>query len=178
MSGTFQIRNKIAMDICNTYFGGSKSLKGKIIKDMAQLKQDYLLKLQGVLEDQHGYIFNAVNKKQEANGFNTPYGKFKYLYQIAGRLIKDAEYKAASPAQAELPAEERISWMNELTADSQPPKQKQEVVDSGIAEADLFDHDETKARLNEDQRRKNWEKAIAEHRQQHPLRVYAYDEMY
>ena len=89
MSDTFHIRNQIAIHICDTYFDGSRSLKGKIIKDMSQLKADYLLKLKEVLAEQHDYISNAVIKKQEASGFNTPYGKFRYLYSIAGRLSKD-----------------------------------------------------------------------------------------
>ena len=99
MSDTFSIRNRIAIHICDTYFGSNKSLKGKIITDMKQLKPDYLLKLQEVLENQQDYIFNAVSKKQEANGFNTPYGKFKYLYSIAGRLIQDSQCKPTKPAE-------------------------------------------------------------------------------
>lgn len=191
MSDTFTIRNRIAIGICDTYFGGSRSIKGKIIKDMVQLKPDYLLKLQEVLEDQQDYIFNAVNKKQKANGFNTPYGKFKYLYQIAGRLIKDAECKPAVPKQEpkELPAippqpksEDRPSWMDELIADSQPPKQASAEDEPATSGTDLFESEpdtihETWANVDESERRKNWEEAIARHRQQRKPE-YAPDEMY
>lgn len=99
MSNTFSIRNKIAIGICDSYFGGSRALKGKIITDLSKLKADYLLKLQQVLERQHDYIFDAVSKKQEAGGFNTPYGKFKYLFSIAGRLIREAECEPAKPEE-------------------------------------------------------------------------------
>lgn len=189
MSDTFSIRNKIAIDICDTYFGGNRSLKGKIIQDMSQLKLDYLLKLQEVLESQQEYILNAVSKKQKANGFNKPYGKFKYLYQIAGRLIKDAECKSAEPKQPpkEPPtpqpkSEDRPSWLDELEADSQPPKQASIEDAPVITELDLFESEpdathEAWAKLSEDERRKNWEKAISEHRQQHKPE-YTPEEMY
>lgn len=107
MSDTFSIRNKIAIGICDTYFGGSRSLKGKIIIDLSKLKADYLLKLQEVLEDQQSYILNEVTKKQEAGGFKTPLGKFRYLYSIAGRLVREAEYK---PAKSEEKSEDTIDW--------------------------------------------------------------------
>ena len=190
MSDTFSIRNKIAIDICDTYFGGNRSLKGKIIQDMSQLKLDYLLKLQEVLESQQEYTLNAVSKKQKANGFNKPYGKFKYLYQIAGRLIKDAKCKSAEPKQPpkEPPAPqpkaaEQPSCMDELTADNQSPKQASTEDEPAISDSDLFEAGpdaihEARASMDESERRKNWNKAIAKHKQQHPPKVFSYDEMY
>lgn len=114
MSNTFSIRNKIAISICDTYFGGSRTLKGKIISDLSKLKADYLLKLQEVLERQQDYISNAVSKKQEARGFNTPYGKFKYLYSITGRLIREAEDDSESPDYEFDSKEEWEQMMREL----------------------------------------------------------------
>lgn len=188
MSDTFSLRNKIAVGICDIYFNGSRSLKGKIITDMKPLKLDYLLKLQQVLEDQQDYIFKVVSKKQKVNGFNTPYGKFKYLYQIAGRLIKDAECKETEPKQ-EPPAPSpqpkaatRPSWLDELEADSQPPKQASIEDAPVITESDLFESEpdtmhEAWAKLSEDEQRRNWATAIAGHQQQRKPE-YAPDEMY
>ena len=89
MATTFTIRNQIAIHICDTYFDGSRSLKGKIIKDISSLQEDYLQKVKEVLVEQQDYILNAVSEKQMVNGFNTPYGKFRYIYAIAGRLIRE-----------------------------------------------------------------------------------------
>lgn len=89
METTFTIRNQIAIHICDTYFDGSRSLKGKIIKDISSLKEDYLQKVKAILIEQQDYLLDAVSEKQKANGFNTPYGKFRYLYAIAGRLIRE-----------------------------------------------------------------------------------------
>lgn len=91
LSKTFSIRNTISIAVCDTYLEGSRSLKGKIIKDLSQLKEDYLLKLQDVLQDKQGYITKAVTKKQAAGGFNTDYGKWRYVYSICGRLIREQE---------------------------------------------------------------------------------------
>lgn len=154
---------------------------------MKPLKLDYLLKLQQILEDQQDYISNAISKKQRADEFHTLYGKFRYLYQIAGRLIKDAACKETEPKQ-EPPApppkpEDRPSWMDELEADSQPPKQASAEDKPAISNTDLFETESdtiihgTWAKLNESERRKNWEEAIARHRQQRKPE-YAPDEMY
>lgn len=91
LTNTFSIRNKMSITVCDTYLEGSRSLKGKIIKDLSQLKEDYLLKLQDVLQDKQGYIAQAVTKKQAAGRFSTDYGKWRYVYSICGRLIREQE---------------------------------------------------------------------------------------
>lgn len=80
-------------------------------------------------------------------------------------------------------AEDRLSWMDELMADSQPPTEASAEDKPAISDSDLFETapdaiHEAWAKLDESERRKNWDKAIAVHQQQHPPKAYVYDEMY
>lgn len=96
LSSDFSIRNKISIIVCDSYFEGSRSLKGKIISELSHLKTDYLQLLQDVLHDKQDYITRAVAKKQAAGGFNTDYGKWRYIYSICGRLVKEQEQELVS----------------------------------------------------------------------------------
>lgn len=91
LSNNFSVRNKISIVVCDSYFDGNRSLKGKIISELSQLKTDYLQMLQDVLHDRQDYITRAVAKKQAAGAFNTDYGKWRYIYSICGRLVKEQE---------------------------------------------------------------------------------------
>ena len=73
--------------------------------------------------------------------------------------------------------------MDELTADNQSPKQASTEDEPAISDSDLFEAGpdaihEARASMDESERRKNWNKAIAKHKQQHPPKVFSYDEMY
>ena len=183
----YTLRQNIADYTCKHFFDGKTSLKGKIIKDLATLDSDTLMDYHITLKNQKVYILDELHKGDAKNKFKFPYGRFCYLHSTVLRFIKEFKVEPATPnlqEQSEPPeasTQKRPAWMVELEPDSKSPKATPEIADFGIAEADLFEPDPTHevwTNLSPDQRRVNWEKAIAGHRQNHPPKVYSYDEMY
>lgn len=179
----YTLRQNIADYTCKHFFDGKASLKGKIIKDLAALDSDTLMNYYVTLKNQEDYILNELRKMDRKNSFKFPYGRFKYLYGMVQRLIRESKQQKEPPAPTPpSKAADRHSWMAELMADSQPPKQASIEDAPVITELDLFESEpdathEAWAKLSEDERRKNWEKAISEHRQQHKPE-YTPEEMY
>ena len=180
----YTLRQNIADYTCKHFFDGTASLKGKIIKDLAVLDSDTLMDYYVTLKNQEDYILDELRKMDTKNSFKFPYGRFKYLYGLVQRLIRESKQQKEPPAPTPpSKAADRHSWMAELMADNQPPKQASTEDESAISDSDLFDAEsdaihEAWASMDESERRKNWERAIAVHQQQHPPKAYVYDEMY
>lgn len=201
----YTLRQNIADYTCKHFFDGKAGLKGKIIKDLATLDSDTLMDYYVTLKNQEDYILDELRKMDTKNSFKVPYDRFRYLYGMVKRLIKESRQQKEPQAPKHDPkqelgqsdpiaedtltpvpppkAEDRLSWMDELMADSQPPTKASAEDKPAISDSDLFETapdatHEAWAKLDKSERRKNWEKAIAEHKQQHPPKVFSYDEMY
>lgn len=200
----YTLRQNIADYTCKHFFDGKASLKGKIIKDLAALDSDTLMDYYVTLKNLEDYILAELRKMDAKNSFKFPYGRFKYLYGMVQRLIKESRQQKEPPAPKHDPKQElgqsdpiaedtltpspqpkaatRPSWLDELEADSQPPKQASIEDAPVITESDLFESEpdtmhEAWAKLSEDEQRRNWATAIAGHQQQRKPE-YAPDEMY
>lgn len=191
----YTLRQNIADYTCKHFFDGKTSLKGKIIKDLAVLDSDTLMDYYVTLKNQEDYILDELHKMDTKNSFKVPYGRFKYLYGMVQRLIRESRKEITATIN------DNPDQKNQIP-EQQPPKveeterkltyaQRQNLKNFPdgdipvITEADLFEVDPDMeaihkewASLDESERRRNWEKAIAEHRQQHQPKDCAYDEMY
>lgn len=145
-------------------------------------------------------IKKTLDKKEGT--FKNDYSKVAYILALLKKKIPQ-NIESAKPnfrAQQEPPQasiQKRPAWMDELETESKLSKveqlnkrltyaQRQNLKNFPdgdipvITDTDLFEPDpihEAWAKLSADQRRKNREKAIAEHRQSHPPKVYS-DEIY
>ena len=178
----YTLRQNIADYTCKHFFDGKAGLKVKIIKDLAALDSDTLMDYYVTLKNLEDYILAELRKMDTKNSFKVPYGRFRYLYGMVQRLIKESNQQKEPPAP-QPKAAEQPSWMDELTADNQSPKQASTEDEPAISDSDLFEAGpdaihEARASMDESERRKNWNKAIAKHKQQHPPKVFSYDEMY
>lgn len=177
----YTLRQNIADYTCKHFFNGKPSLKGKIIKDLGTLDSDILMDFYIILKDQKNYILDELRRMDTKNSFKVSYGRFRYLYGMVQRLIKESNQQKEPPAP-QPKSEYRPSRMDELIADSQLPTKASAKDKPAISDSDLFETapdaiHEVWAKLDESERRKNWGKAIAEHRQQRKPE-YTPDEMY
>ena len=165
----YTLRQNIADYTCKHFFDGKASLKGKIIKDLAALDSDTLMDYYVTLKNQEDYILDELRKMDTKNSFKFPYGRFKYLYGMVQRLIK------ASRKEISATLNNNPDQKNQIP-EHQPPKveepERKLTYAQLITEADLFEVDSDKEaiheawlKLSKEERRRNWEKAIAEHKQ-------------
>lgn len=172
----YTLRQNIADYTCKHFFDGKASLKGKIIKDLAALDSDTLMDYYVILKNQEDYILDELRKMDTKNSFKVPYGRFKYLYGIVQRLVKESRKEISATLNDNSDQKNKLS-------EHQPPTKASAEDKPAISDSDLFETEpdaihEAWAKLNKSERCKNWEKAIAGHRQQHPPKAYVYDEMY
>lgn len=171
----YTLRQNIADYTCKHFFDGKTSLKGKIIKDLGTLDSDTLMDYYVTLKNQEDYILDELRKTDTKNSFKVPYGRFRYLYGMVQRLIKESRKEISATLN------DNSDQKNQLS-EHQPPTEASAEDKPAISDSDLFETapdaiHEAWAKLDESERRKNWDKAIAEHRQQRKPE-YALDEMY
>lgn len=171
----YTLRQNIADYTCKHFFDGKAGLKGKIIKDLAALDSDTLMDYYVTLKNQEDYILDELRKMDTKNSFKVPYGRFKYLYGMVQRLIKESRKEISATFNNDPDQKKPLP-------EHKPPQYTSKQDDPVITEADLFETEPDTihgawAKLNESERRKNWEEAIARHKQQRKPE-YAPDEMY
>lgn len=171
----YTLRQNIADYTCKHFFDGKASLKGKIIKDLAALDSDTLMDYHVTLKNQEDYILDELRKMDTKNSFKVPYGRFKYLYGMVQRLIKESRKEISATLNNNPDQKDQIP-------EQKPPTKASTEDKPAISDSDLFGTEpdaihEAWAKLDESERRRNWEKAIAGHKQQRKLE-YAPDEMY
>ena len=174
----YTLRQNIADYTCKHFFDGTASLKGKIIKDLAVLDSDTLMDYYVTLKNQEDYILDELRKMDTKNSFKFPYGRFKYLYGMVRRLIKESRKEISATLNDN-------SDQKKPLPEQKPPTKASAENEPATSDADLFEVDpdtdaihEAWSKLDEGERRKNWERAIAVHQQQHPPKASVYDEMY
>ena len=94
MSDSYSMREQIAKRVCKDYFDGSTSLFGKILKDLSKYDAAFLSSALRVLGEQRDYISLVVARKEKAGardgtGFRTGYGKWRYIFAIVQRQIRE-----------------------------------------------------------------------------------------